>query len=643
MFWLGILFFCLNAYGETVLWKEWRNSLRPEGKPGGELTLSEEGKTSYKIVIPKQSTCQEEKSAADLSYWLNQITGADFAVVKDSTKYSRKEINIGKTKRRAEANLAITEEELGEEGYVIAVKGEDLFLAGGSKRGPINAVYALLEEDLGCRWYAGRDSVIPHERTLKFRPIPRSYKPPFKYRDPFYYVAFDGLWSLRNRTNAHLAEIPEEWGGHIDYALFVHSTAFLLPHERYFDEHPEYFQLNADGTRNKGQMCPMNEDLPEIIAENVMVYLDENPEAEIIDISKGDGGAKCYCEKCRKINEEEETEAANFLYLVNEVARRVEKKYPKILISTLAYLETKIPPKELKPRKNVTIRVCTDRDSMWKDPFLPVRGNEDFSKALRGWKKLSEHVDIWDYSTNFAHLVAPNPNMDVIADNIRFFAECGAEGVMEQAGNECPATERDLMRAWVFSKLMWDPARDEWELMQDFIWGYFGQAAPAIAEYNALLRETASDKKKMGDPVYRNMYPMDSPFLTKDFIDEASALYDKAEILAENEEILRRVQRDRLAVMYVKLERGFNFVGGEYGALLQKFEASARREGLSFVRHNTNYFSERRFGTFPGFPGQKFIHTLDEKLDDWKKRAVKEIESLNLKETNDPVRVYKIP
>ena len=43
--------------------------------------------------------------------------------------------------------------DLGDEGYQIAVEGEHLLLRGGAGRGIVNAVYALLEEDIGCRWY----------------------------------------------------------------------------------------------------------------------------------------------------------------------------------------------------------------------------------------------------------------------------------------------------------------------------------------------------------------------------------------------------------------------------------------------------------------------------------------------------------
>ena len=57
---------------------------------------------------------------------------------------------------------------MGEEGYAIVQQGQRLFLIGGARRGPLNAVYCLLEEDLCCRWYA------PQATRVLRRPTDRS-------------------------------------------------------------------------------------------------------------------------------------------------------------------------------------------------------------------------------------------------------------------------------------------------------------------------------------------------------------------------------------------------------------------------------------------------------------------------------------
>ncbi|HPO13542.1 MAG TPA: DUF4838 domain-containing protein [Candidatus Hydrogenedentes bacterium] len=562
-------------------WTAWQNALAPTGVPGHKLTLSKNGAAAYVVVIPEKASTQEQKAAEDLVLWLKEMTGTEFPIVRDSTPPRDKEISIGNTNRLVDIPEA--KQDLQDEGYAIAVKDKRLFLLGGRVRGPINAVYALLEEDLGCRWYAGSSATIPKRSTLKFRPAPRVFTPILMLRDPFYQVAFDGTWSLRNRTNAPSAAIPEEWGGNVNYVLFVHTFNTLLPPDQYFKDHPEYFMLGADGKRSAQQLCTTNPDVIRIVTENTLRFLKDNPNAEIISVSKNDGGGTCLCPNCKALDDAEGTNAAALLFLVNKVAEAVEKEYPRVIVDTLAYLETVKPPKALRPRKNVAIRLCTD-NCMWSKPFTPAEEVPAFHDAMVGWSAIHDRITIWDYCVNFSHYPAPMPNLPAIAANIRFFVAHNAKGVMEQGAYQSPCAENDLLRAWVFAKLMWDPTRDLDALVQDFIWGYFGNAAPAIAEYNALLAKTAQEHtESMKSPKDGIRYPMDSEFLTKEFLLAASALYDKAEQLADSDELKQHVERDRIPILYVLLCRGPEFVGADYGAVLDRFETIAHREKMTHI------------------------------------------------------------
>ena len=196
---------------------EWVNSLKPRGEPGPELTLATQKQTDYTILLSAAPTTQDEKAAEDLSRWLGLMTDADFRVVREGGDYEPggKEISIGRTALAVAADLAELNADLEGGGYAIAVRGETLYLLGGKARGIINAVYSLLEEDLGCRWYSSeaRGQTIPHLPTLRFRPVPRVYVPVLAdRRDPYYRIAQSGDWSLRNRTLCISTAIPGEWG-----------------------------------------------------------------------------------------------------------------------------------------------------------------------------------------------------------------------------------------------------------------------------------------------------------------------------------------------------------------------------------------------------------------------------------------------
>lgn len=573
---------------------KWVNSLATAGKTGSELTVATAGKSDYRILLSKSPTTQDQKAAADLQTWLLQMTGAKLTIVNESRglkDYSRL-ISIGQTQLFKKSGTAAIAEDLKDEGYGIDQKGDVLFLWGGRTRGVINAVYALLEEDLGCRWYSNEAIVIPAIKTLKFSPVLRTYKPALKCRDPFWFVAFDGTWSLRNRTNAPSAKVPQEWGGNIDYGgMFVHTFGGLLPEKEYFEKHPEYYMMDDKGHRNAHQLCTTNPEVIRIVKEKIRKALKDNPYANLLSVSKNDGGGTCLCDKCKSLDDAEGSKMASLMVLVNAVAQDIEKDFPNVLISTLAYGETGKIPKTMRPRKNVSIMLCSDKTGAWRRPFEPTEICE-IGTLVKDWSVVCKQLFIWDYNVNFSHYLAPMPNMDVMAQNIRFYVEHNAEGVMLQANYQTVGSERDWLRSWVAAKLLWNPSLNLYDLMDDFIYGYFGKAAPPIAEYNRLLQKQKetynlelTGKWMMAHNFTKPIrYDMDHPFLSREFILSSTSLYDKAEELAGDQKILERVQRDRLPLCYVRLMRGPEFTGNEYGTELDRFEKTVKKVGLTHLR-----------------------------------------------------------
>lgn len=584
--------------GDDRPWGKWQNSLKPVGK-ASRLSLTENGNTEYVIVIPgwPKTPWRDQKAAEELQKWLGEVTGAEFLIVGDSQPPRDFEISVGRTRRLADAGLKSAERDLGDEGYGIAVKGNRLFLFGGRTRGPLFAVTAFLEEDLGVRWYSPQVNRVPRLTSAEVSVVPRTFVPGFLIRDPFHEHSFDADWSLRSRLNSR-NPVPTEWGGHIRYAMagtkdwcFAHTLHALVPPEKYFKEHPEYYSSRSDA-RTARQLCLTHPDVARIATDSALQILDESPDAKLISISQMDFGHYCECARCQKLDKSEGSHAAQVLYFVNQVAEGIEQKHPDVLVSTLAYFWSLKAPRTLRPRSNVVIRMATE-SAMWRRPFVGVRRDvgpvpsysvamgEDpkessFGKYFAGWQKVTNQISIWDYWTGFQHPLAPMPNLSVIADNIRFFREQGTLGVFAQNGQ----IERQRMRSWVTSRLLWDPTRDPWTLIKDFTWGYFGQAAPHMLEYNALLWEKGRSGTLSSMP---QNYPVDSEILSKEFLMQATEIFDRAEQSAENQDVLHRVERERLAILYVKLMRGPKFAsehGWDYPQLIERFEQIERREKI---------------------------------------------------------------
>ena len=186
------------------------------------------------------------------------------------------------------------------------------------------------------------------------------------------------------------------------------------------------------------------------------------------------------------------------------------------------------------------------------------------------------------------------PNLDVIAANIRFWAANHAEGVMLQGGYQGPA-ERDELKCWVSSKLLWDPSRDEKALARDFIWGHYGVAAPALAEYEVLLERMRTDyAKAMAAPKGGIRYSMDAPFITKEFMTRASELFSQAKALARsNEPLMRRVERAELPILYARCLRGPESGAQDYARAVAELERIGSREKITNLQEGRTDFEEK--------------------------------------------------
>ena len=600
---------------------EWKNSLQPRGKPAVTVTLARDGKTDYVIVIPSESTSQERKAAEELALWLGEMTGASFPIVPDSTTPRETEISIGRTSRLRNADVPQARADLGDDGYAICLPGtrvgnpsKRLYLLGGQKRGPLNAVYAFLEEDLGCRWYPTlnttaeswlskpgtartepADNRIPHTPTLRFRLMPRTYVPQFVWRQPAYTNAFDPTWALRNRT--HGVSIPEELGGDVDFAGFCHEMGRLVPDSEYFKEHPEYY-CERGGKRQPRQLCMTSSGAVKVLTENLLRRLRKSPHVEFADVSPNDGGGHCTCTDCKALNEENGGRpSGSQIYFVNQVAEAVEKEFPNVKILTAAYLDSFQPPTKIRPRKNVAIFLASDSHT-WLKPLIPFSihaagHSELFRQAVIGWRNIADTMLICDYAANFQHYFAPLPNLHVLEPSNRFYAEHDVDGIYWLGIGYITAGEFAPLRTWVIAKSLWDPRRSVDDLIEDFIWGYYGdKVASAIIEYRALLERVSIPHRHPGvDGICFSMtksYP-NAPFLTRAFIEESTAIFDRALELDLRPEVRRRVEVAKLPLTYVKLAKGGGVTNEpwlfqtdeDYAALVKEFKAIVVREKIT--------------------------------------------------------------
>ena len=516
---------------------------------GAPLIIAENGEAKAVIVVAGDATEPERHAAAELAEFLRQITGATFEISTSPTAGgSRLLVGPGAAK------LAVPDfstDGLGTDGIVIRSVGNNLILAGGRPRGTLYAVYTFLEDNLGCRWWSSTAGTIPKKPTVVVGELNVRYVPALEYRESFWYDAFDGDWAVRNKCNGNSERLDDKHGGKHTYDGFVHTFYPLIPPERYFLEHPDWFsEIDGKRTTDRGQLCLTNEQMRAELVKNLKERLRKNPAATIASVSQNDWHGNCQCARCAAIEKEEGSPAGLMLQFVNAVAAAIEPEFPNVAIDTLAYQYTRKPPKITRPRHNVIVRLCSIECSFSK-PLSDER-NKEFRDDIIGWSKICSRLYIWDYTTNFRHYVMPHPNLRVLGPNVKFFADHNVKGLFEQGAYQSYGAEMAELRAWVLAKLLWDPSRDGRQLTDEFIAGYYGPAAPHIKDY---LKTTHDAVEAAGD--WLGCFSQHTAkFLSFETLSKGWGQLKAAEAAVANDPELRfRVQVAQLPAMYTFLLR----------------------------------------------------------------------------------------
>jgi len=478
--------------------------------------------------------------------------------------------------------LNIEPARLGAEGFLLRTDHDRLLIAGGKPRGTLYGVYTLLEEKLGVRWFTPEVEFAARTNRLMLPQLNETYAPPLEYREVFWTeMTRDADFAARHRLNGDHYHLTAKHGGAaVVYFPFVHSMDELIPPALY-SEHPEYFPL-IGGKRESGyvQRCLSNPEVVKLAIVQVRRWLKEHPDATIISVSQNDTAKWCQCDTCKALDEAEGSPSASLLKFVNTIAADIEGDYPNILIDTLAYQYTRKPPKSLRPRSNVIIRLCSI-ECCFAHPLATCtsRENERFRNDIIAWQPVARRLYVWDYTTDFGHYQQPFPNFDVLQPNVQFFVEHGVKGLFEQ-GNYSGGGNGELgpLRAYLLAKLLWNPKTDLPRHTREFCITYYGQAAPRVLDYLELLESQVRSL-----PVHAHIFDSTkAAYLNEHFVSTADKLFEEAEKLAENDTVRQRVEVARLPVWYVQLAT--NRVSGDQRTeLLHQFLKIARQAGVSHI------------------------------------------------------------
>ena len=338
---------------------------------------------------------------ADLELHLALIAGGAF---RPATEKPELTIVLGKPAPEAGEPAAFTS-------YAKLV-GDRLYLWGDDRRYPATefAVYGFLEKNLGVVWpMPGDDNIVAPRADRVRMPVgwSWSYSPPLKSG------FMRGGSNKKGGKDEHEQLLPKElrrtqeqidadnlaiWRWRLRNKMFMcvqlpFGHAFTKWNDLYYDTHPEYLALQANGERgtskkgsplaNGMKLCVSNEAVVDRIVENYV----KAGKPKYWNVCPNDGYAFCRCEKCKALDcpltdDERDLKMSQkvnlsdrYVNFWNRIAKKLVAIRPDVMINTYAYSCYRDPPR--RERIAYPDNMC----------FGMVPSQEDDNlKQIRDWK-----------------------------------------------------------------------------------------------------------------------------------------------------------------------------------------------------------------------------------------------------------------
>lgn len=532
----------------------------PMGGPFHEFVR--DGKAGADIVV--LDSARGEKAAGELARYIERISGARLERVS-SLEHSGHESHfiLGTPEEMREAGIELGLSELGDDGFCIRSEGGRVLLVGETELSQCYAAYTFLEKCLGVRYfYPGKAGEhVPAMKTIRIGRIDDVERPDFAFRVPF------GLgqtpqgkeWGIKIKLNVGVGLE----GQVIAHRNLGHSwSSALLPAEKYFDEHPEYYALFSGErrrpetkTQNRTQICTSNPDVIRQVARNICAILDENPGMRLIGCAPEDGEKFCQCPACAALDEAGATKENRYsrrvITFVNSVADIVKETHPEAVLLTFVYWQYVAPPfdRSFTPRDNVIGQFCHSycHAHPLEDPDC-TDNRDHFTKYIRGWSDLA-NLGVFEYYWKAVWMGLYWPIVHSIREDIPFYKRMGCRLFRTQWA---PDNATGGLNYYVAYKLLWDTDLDVDALLADFYEKAYGEARRPMKAYHELIEQAVLDAKVH---VASKGRPFDSylRIFTPDVMRRLNEHLTEAEGLVKDPTAALRLEQHRLAYDYTKV------------------------------------------------------------------------------------------
>ena len=359
-------------------------------------------------------------------------------------------------------------------------------------------VYAWCKA-LGIRWFSPNESPVIPERP---NAVPASFfgehRPSFPYRGlhccgcPDHYDPNVAHWMSFNGFNRRLDTLREAFVHRDDYARLglvsdttVHSYALVLPAERHFADHPEWYSLIGGRRAERGgQLCLSNSGMRRAFADSLREWLEKLPDVSPVGICPNDGYGWCECDACRALDTEEDRRNGTVNGRVADFVKFICAEFPDRTIGHYSYSNFADFYKLIDPLpENLVLSFTAFHCQKHRllDEACPV--NAKFARRAAELRAKGARFYIYDYYT-YQWGFLPAPMWKTVAADFRQWRDAGVEGFLSEVSQTGAKSWDSFWPAFLMAgETMLDADADPDAIIDDWCAARYGKAARAMREY----------------------------------------------------------------------------------------------------------------------------------------------------------------
>lgn len=486
------------------------------------------GNSDYKIVIPalQQNEKYIAEAVKELNYFLSMSVGNTLPVVVDTQltfDANSKYISLGNTTLLSQVGYKI-EPMTSSDGYEIISKDLSVFIIGGGTSGVMYGVYKFLYHEIGFEAFAQDEIIFRTAKNVKLYEYDVREVPDIDVRHLFTaeYTRYASGLEFSHRVGVN---------GYEDYMLSIdgtmtHTSFVLVPPEKYKAEHENWYA--PSGT----QLC-YTRDIPgmsKVVTDKIKQELLRDTTAKIVGITHEDAGGWCTCSECIRFKSKYGADSSTAINFASVCAKELNRWLSapsgdengcytdafneiygyqgptdrKIQVMIYAYGATAAPP------TNVDFDVPDNIAVQWApisanfNYAMDHQANVSFKNTIETWAKVVKNIMFWSYSVQEVSVYIPINTLNAIQESYQYMKSINTTYIFqESAGGAFKMVDWTMLKSYVFAKLMWNVNANVPDLIDNFVYNYYG---PAAEKMKAIFNDEQDFQVYQADILKRSGY-----------------------------------------------------------------------------------------------------------------------------------------